>query len=84
MDISFAGKLWQIFRAVISGALDGLKAVLGGAITLVMEAIDAHLQCLFVQVLQFSPEPYIYRLCKSMGYVYYGCKNELRNISFQE
>jgi hypothetical protein len=24
-EISFAGKLWQVFRAVIAGALDELK-----------------------------------------------------------
>ena len=28
-DISFAGKLWQVFRIVISGALDSLQALLG-------------------------------------------------------
>ena len=55
-DISFAGKLWQVFRAVITGALDELKAVLGDAVTLVMETIDAHIQCLFVQVLQLDPK----------------------------
>ena len=55
-DISFAGKLWQVFRAVISGALDELKAVLGDAATLVMETIDAHIQCLFTQVLQLDPK----------------------------
>ena len=55
MAISFASKLWQVFRAVLTGALDDLKAVWGGAITLVMETIDAHIQCLFVQVLQLDP-----------------------------
>ena len=55
MDISFAGKLWQVFRAVISGALDELRAVLGDAATLVMETIDAHIQCLFTQALQLDP-----------------------------
>ena len=55
-DISFAGKLWQVFRAVITGALDELKAVLGDAVTLVMETIDAHIQCLFTQVLQLDPK----------------------------
>ena len=55
-DISFSGKLWQVFRAVITGALDDLKAVLGDAVTLVMETIDAHIQCLFVQVLQLDPK----------------------------
>ena len=53
-DISFAGKLWQVFRAVISGALDELRAVLGDAATMVMETIDAHIQCLFTQVLQLD------------------------------
>jgi hypothetical protein len=28
-DISFAGKLWQVFRVMISGALDGLQALWG-------------------------------------------------------
>jgi hypothetical protein len=54
-DISFASKLWQLFRAVITGALDELKAVLGDAVTLVMETIDAHIQCWFVQVRQLNP-----------------------------
>ena len=31
MDISFAGKLWQVFRAMICGALGGLKAMLDEA-----------------------------------------------------
>ena len=54
-DISFASKLWQVFRAVISGTLDELRAVLGDAATLVIETIDAHIQCLFTQVLQLDP-----------------------------
>ena len=54
-DISFASKLWQVFRAVITGAMDELKAVLGDAVALVMETIDTHIQCLFVQVLQLDP-----------------------------
>ena len=53
-DISFAGKLWQVFRAVICGALDGLKTILGDAVTIVMDAIDVHIECLFVQVLQLD------------------------------
>jgi hypothetical protein len=28
-NISFSSKQWQIFRALIVGALDGMKAVLG-------------------------------------------------------
>lgn len=54
MDISFAGKLWHVFRALITGALDSLKAVLGDAVTLLMETIDAHIQCWFLQVLQLD------------------------------
>ena len=53
-DISFAAKLWQVFRAVITGALDELKGVLGEAVDSVVATIDAHIQCLFVQVLQLD------------------------------
>lgn len=53
-DISFAGKLWQVFRAVITGALDSLKAVMGDAVAIVMEVIDAHIECWFLQVLQLD------------------------------
>lgn len=35
-DISFAGKLWLVFRAVITGALEGLKAVMGDAVDILM------------------------------------------------
>lgn len=53
-DISYAGKLWQVFRAVISGALDGLEALLGDAAARVMDVIDAHIECWFLQVLQLD------------------------------
>jgi len=53
-DISFAGKLWQVFRAVITGALDSLKAVMGEAVAIVIEVIDAHIECWFLQVLQLD------------------------------
>lgn len=52
--ISFAGKLWQVFRAVITGALDGLKAVMGDAVAILMDAIDAHIEYWFLQVLQLD------------------------------
>ena len=55
-DISFSSKLWQVFRAVIAGALDELRAVLGDVTNLVMETIDTHIQCLFTQVLQLDPK----------------------------
>jgi hypothetical protein len=53
-DISFAGKLWQVFRAVITGALDDLKAVMGDTVAIVMDVIDAHIECWFLQVLQLD------------------------------
>ncbi|MDP3931200.1 MAG: transposase, partial [Methylococcaceae bacterium] len=53
-DISFAGKLWQVFRAVITGALEGLKAVMGEAVDILMATIDAHIECWFLQVLQLD------------------------------
>ncbi|WP_181050144.1 hypothetical protein [Methylobacter tundripaludum] len=42
-------------RGKVTGALDELKAVLGDAVALVMETIDAHIPCLFVQGLQLDP-----------------------------
>ncbi len=41
---------------MITGALDGLKAVLGDAIATAMDTIDAHIECLFLQVLQLDPK----------------------------
>jgi hypothetical protein len=43
------------FRAEITGAWDELRFVLGDAATLMMETIDAYIQCLFTQVLQLDP-----------------------------
>jgi hypothetical protein len=36
--------------------LDGLKTVLGDAIATVMDTIDAHIERLFLQVLQLDPK----------------------------
>jgi hypothetical protein len=55
-DISFAARLWQVFRAIITGALDDLKAILGDTVSLVLETIEKHIQCFFVQVLQLDPK----------------------------
>ena len=55
VQIGFAAQLWQVFRALISGALDELKTLLGDAATLVMETIEAHVQGFFVQALQLDP-----------------------------
>ncbi|MCK5191919.1 MAG: hypothetical protein KAR12_17915 [Methylococcales bacterium] len=55
-NISFAAKLWKVFRAIITGALDKLKTILGDAVTMVLETIETHIQCFFVQVLQLDPK----------------------------
>lgn len=55
-EITFINKLWKVFRAIISGALDEMKTVLGDAVTLVQETIDAHIKCFFVQSLQLDPK----------------------------
>ncbi len=41
-NISFAVKLWQVFRAIITGALDDLKTILGDTVTLILETIETH------------------------------------------
>jgi hypothetical protein len=38
----------------VAGALDGLKSVMGDAVAIVMDAIDAHIKCWFLQVLQLD------------------------------
>ncbi len=55
-DISFAGRLWQVFQAIITGALEELKEILGDTVALVLETIEAHIQCFFVQALQLDPK----------------------------
>ncbi|HUL10788.1 MAG TPA: transposase [Methylococcaceae bacterium] len=54
-QIRFATQLWSVFRAVIAGALDELKILLGEAVTLIMETIESHVQRFFVQALQLDP-----------------------------
>ena len=53
-SIDYATRLWQVFRAVIAGALDELKISLGDMVTQVMEAIERHVQSFFVQALQLD------------------------------
>ena len=52
--IDFAARLWQVFRALITGALDELKTLLGESITLIMDCIELHIQRFFVQALQLD------------------------------
>jgi SRSO17 transposase len=53
--INYAARLWQVFRALIAGALDELKMLLGDAVALIMETIESHVQSFFVQALQLDP-----------------------------
>jgi hypothetical protein len=46
----------QVFKAIISGALNELKELLGDAVTLVIETIEKHINCFFVQALQLDPK----------------------------
>ena len=55
-EITFISKLWKVFRAIISGALDKMKTLLSDAVTLVQETIDAHIKYFFVQSLQLDPK----------------------------
>ncbi len=55
-NISFSAKLWQVFRAIITGALAELKAILGETVDIIMEMIETHIQCFFIQVLQLDPK----------------------------
>jgi SRSO17 transposase len=54
-NIDFAARLWLFFRALISGALDDLKILLGDVAAQVMEAIELRVQRFFVQALQLDP-----------------------------
>jgi SRSO17 transposase len=53
-SIDNAVRLWQVFRALIAGALDELKALLGELVTQVMETIERHVASFFVQALQLD------------------------------
>jgi hypothetical protein len=55
-NINYAARLWQVFKAIISGALNELKELLGDAVTLVIETIEKHINCFFVQALQLDPK----------------------------
>ena len=54
-QIDFAARLWPCFRALIMGALEELKTLLGEEVTLIMATIQLHVQRFFVQALQLDP-----------------------------
>ena len=53
-SLSFAGRLWQLFRAIISGTLNKLEATLGCSVDTVMLAIDKRVHEFFIRSLQLD------------------------------
>jgi hypothetical protein len=53
-SLSFAARLWQIFRAIISGALSDLQEVLGCSAGAVMQTIDERVNEFFTRSLQLD------------------------------
>jgi hypothetical protein len=52
--LSFAGRLWQIFRSIISGALHDVQEKLGCSKETIMEIIDERVNTFFVRSLQLD------------------------------
>jgi hypothetical protein len=52
--LSFAGRLWQLFRSIISGALHDLRKKLGYSKEAIMEMIDERVNTFFVRSLQLD------------------------------
>jgi hypothetical protein len=52
--LSFAGRLWQLFRSIISGALYDLRKKLGCSKETIMEMIDERVNTFFVRSLQLD------------------------------
>jgi len=53
-SLNFAGQLWQIFRAIISGTLAELRTTLGCPVDTVMLAVDKRIHEFFVRSLQLD------------------------------
>jgi hypothetical protein len=53
-SLSFAGRLWRIFRAIISGTLSELRKTLGCSVKTIMLAIDERIHEFFVRSLQLD------------------------------
>lgn len=52
--LSFAGRLWQMFRAIVSGTLQELGKSLGLTVEAIMQVIDQRVNDFFVQSLQLD------------------------------
>ena len=66
MDINYAARLWQVFKAIISGALNELKELLGDALNLVLETIEQHV--ILYKLYNLTPKHYGWKPNKSMIY----------------
>lgn len=53
-QIDFAARLWQVFRALMTGALEELKTRRGDVVTEIRETIERQAQSFFVQALQLD------------------------------
>lgn len=52
--LDFAQRLWQLFRALISGTIEGFKKKIGKTAKIVMTAIDDRVEAFFIQALQLD------------------------------
>jgi hypothetical protein len=52
--LSFAARLWQLFRSIISGALHDVRKRLGCSKETIMEMIDERVNTFFVRSLQLD------------------------------
>jgi len=52
--LDFAQRLWQLFRALISGTIDTFRKRLGETAGMIMTAIDDRIEAFFVQALQLD------------------------------
>jgi len=53
-SVDYASRLWQVFRAVIAGALDEMTMLIEDMASEVMGAIERHAQNYSVQALQLD------------------------------
>ncbi len=52
--LDFAQRLWHLFRALISGTIDGFKKKLGKTTDVIMAAVDERIDSFFTQALQLD------------------------------
>jgi len=55
-NISFAYRLWPVFKAVITGAFDSMADELGVSIDSIMQTLQGHIDLFFTPVLQLDPK----------------------------